>query len=102
MLIKYIGRKLINSHDWGRKRYSFTPENDHIVDIPITLFNELVKNFANDFIPHVPPTKERVTELEIIEKKVYVCFVCHKEFPTSRAMIQHYKIDHHKELRGIK
>lgn len=106
MLVKYVGRKKIVSHDYARKRFSFHSGNNYICDIPLNLFREIMRSFSNDYIPameHVidnaPPTTVDEHSKPVEVKKTYKCFSCGEAFNTSEEVKRHYAALHGKKKK---
>lgn len=96
MRVKYVGRRKSVSHDWGRERYSWNENCSYVADIPQELYGDLTRIYLGDYIA-IADEPEPI--IEKVVEKVYVCFLCHDEFPSAKAMLSHYKVAHTQDLK---
>lgn len=103
MLVKYVGRKQIVSHDYARKRYTFMKSNNFICDIPMDLYYEIVRTFSRDYVPanehhkiikSIPGSERKV---EDTSDRKFRCISCTESFRTSEEVRKHNLETHQRK-----
>ena len=98
MKIKYRGRKKIVSHDYCRRRYTFTQDNP-IQDIPEDLFIDLTYTYPKEYIPHDEDSIAEDLSLKLApdyipelgkDVREYECLYCTLTFKDADFLRKHY------------
>jgi len=68
--VKYIGKRNLSTQCWeGGRKYCFSPINNFICEIPVSMYEFLAQEFAGQYEVVVPEVK---TEMKDVEKIVIV------------------------------